>query len=113
DYLCGRFSSFRVRLGQLPLARMAPESAGQAREWLSAFIDGEFQRIRQIRARLKQIADADAAEAPERLWFEAGPEGENHRRYMLANKRVLNRSIGTFLAARTKSDAGAFDRSDL
>ena len=91
---------------------MAPESANQAREWLSNVIDGEIRRIREIRATLQGIADADAAEAPDRLWFETGPEGENHRRYVLSHKRVLNRSIGMLLTARTKAESGAFDRVD-
>ena len=108
----GRCVSFRVRLGQLPLARMAPESAIQAREWLSSLIDGEIRRIQETRAKLQGIADLDAAEAPDRLWFETGPEGENHRRYVLSHKRVLNRSIGMLLTARTKAESGAFDRVD-
>ena len=112
DDLVRRCGAFRARLSQLPLARMAPESANQAREWLSKVIDGEIRRIREIRATLQEIADADAAEAPDRLWFETGPEGENHRRYMLSHKRVLIRSIGMLLAARTKAESGAFDRVD-
>jgi hypothetical protein len=112
DSVLGRCVSFRVRLGQLPLARMAPESAIQAREWLSSLIDGEIRRIQEIRAKLQGIADLDAAEAPDRLWFETGPEGENHRRYVLSHKRVLNRSIGMLLTARTKAESGAFDRAE-
>ena len=105
DILVGRHKSFTSRLTRLPLARMAPRSPEQAREWLSAVIDREFQRVAKIRSMLAGIAEIDAAEAPARLWFETGPEGENHRRYLLSNKRVLNRSISTFLNARKQSES--------
>ena len=54
DYLSGRFSSFRDRLGQLPLARMAPASAGQARmaerdsSMASSSGSGRSARLKQI-----------------------------------------------------------------
>ena len=87
-----------------------PRVADQAGDWLTTVIEREIERILQIRSILSRIAQSDAAEAPARLWFETGPEGENHRRYLLSNKRVLNRSIGIFLNAREQSEAGAFDR---
>ena len=107
-----RLVSFTARLTRLPLAKWAPASTQQAREWLNAVIADELLRIREIQAKLQAIAELDAAEAPVRLWFEDGPEGENSRRYTLSHKRVLNRSIGMLLTARTKSEAGAFDRID-
>ncbi len=81
NLLLRQFSAFTHRLARLPLTRMAPESVDRARDWLTAVITREFQRIHQIRSRLKEIAEADAADARARLWFETGPEGENHRRY--------------------------------
>ena len=56
---------------------------------------------------LQEIADADLAEAPTRLAFETGAEGDRHRRYVLANERVLNRRFSLFLEARKRSEAGA------
>jgi hypothetical protein len=111
--LLRQFVSFTARLSQLPLAKLAPTSAEQAREWLHTVITAEFHRLQEIRAQLQAIADADAVGAPVRLWFETGPEGENSRRYILSHKRVLNRSIGVLITARTKSNAGEFDRADL
>jgi hypothetical protein len=110
--LLRQFVSFAARLSQLPLAKLAPTSAEQAREWLNTVISTEFHRLEEIRVRLQAIAGADAAAAPVRLWFETGPEGENSRRYILSHKRVLNRSIGILITARTKSNAGEFDRAD-
>ena len=72
-----------------------------------------FQRIGQVRAKLKQIADEDVAETPEPASGLRPDRTEKTTGGMLANKRVLNRSIGMFLTARTKSEAGAFDRIDL
>ena len=113
DNMVAQFKSFTHRLAQLPLARMAPEGVEQASEWLKTVINGEIERVGQIRAMLQGIADADAAEAPARLAFDTGPEGENDRRYLLSSKRVLNQSIGKFLNARKMSETGAFDYVDL
>ena len=106
-------NSFTLRMAELPLARMAPSDDVQARQWLTAVIERETERIRQIRAMLQKVADADAAEAPARLAIESGPEGENDRRYLLSSKRVLNQSIGKFLTTRNMSERGAFDYIDL
>ena len=54
-------------MAELPLARMAPLDDVQARQWLTAVIEAEMERVGQIRAVLQEIADADAAEAPARL----------------------------------------------
>lgn len=110
DYLLGQFVSPTARLRQLPLARLAPTNVEQARECLNTVISNEFYRIREIRAQLEAINEADPAGAPARLWFETGPEGENSRRYVLSHKRVLNRSISNLITARTRPEAGAFDR---
>jgi hypothetical protein len=112
DNVLRQFVSFIARLSQLPLAMLAPTSTEQAREWLNTVITAEFHRLQEIRAQLQAVADADAAGAPVRLWFETGLEGENSRRYILSHKRVLNRSIGILITARTKSNAGEFDRAD-
>jgi hypothetical protein len=92
---------------------MAPRDDEQARRCLTAVIERETNRVRQIRAMLQKIADADVAEAPARLAIESGPEAENERRYLLSSKRVLNQSIGKFLNARKMSEDGALDDSDL
>ena len=113
DGLVARLTSYTARLVRLPLERMASESVPPAREWLTKVIDGEISRLQIIRTTLAEIAATDAAEAPIRLWLETGPEAENHRRYALSNKRVLNRSVSNFLLARKQSEAGAFDLADI
>jgi hypothetical protein len=102
-------SAFKHRLAELPLARLAPEGGEQARLWLTGVIEGEMKRVRDIRAELEQIALADAAEAPARLTYEIGLEGDKHRRYVLANERLVSKTANDFFKARTMSETGAFD----
>ena len=85
---------------------MAPRDDEQARKSLSVLIAHELTRIGEIREILQAIADADLAEAPARMAFETGDEGERHRRYVLANERVLNRRFTLLLEARKKSETG-------
>ena len=85
---------------------MAPRDDEQARKSLCVLIARELARIGEIRETLQAIADADLAEAPARMAFETGDEGERHRRYVLANERVLNRRFTLLLEARKKSEAG-------
>jgi hypothetical protein len=93
----------------LPLARLAPAVDGQARQWLTRVIEGEIARIRQLRTELAPIAIADAAEAPARLTYEIGLEGDKHRRYILSNERLVNRTVSDFFKARDRSETGLFE----
>ena len=68
------------RLAELPLARLAPTDEQRARATIGEIVEKEAERIHQMRCRLRDIADADAAEAPARLAFKIGPEGDRHRR---------------------------------
>ena len=104
---------FARRLAELPLARMAPRDDEQARQWLSSLIEREMGRLIEIRAMLQEIADADLAEAPTRLAFETGAEGDRHRRYVLSNERVLNRRLTLFLETRKRSEAAARDAAPV
>ena len=97
--------AFARRLAELPLASLAPADGPRARQWLSAVIKRELGRIGLIRETLAEIADADLAEAPVRLAMETGHEGDKHRRYALANERVLNRRITLFLETRKMSES--------
>ncbi len=100
---------FKCRLAELPLARLAPKGKEQARQWLIGVIEGQIKRVGEIRAELAVIADADAAEAPARLTYEIGPEGDKHRRYILSNGRQVSKSVNDFFKARTMSETGIFD----
>ena len=86
---------------------------GAARQRLSAAVEEELARIGRIRARLQQIADADLAEAPVRLAFETGTEGDRRRRYVLSFERLINRRIDTFLKVRKASGSGELDLIEL
>jgi hypothetical protein len=98
-----QFDSFNRRLAELPLARFATESVEEARRWLSDVINHEIDRITPIVATLREIAEADALEAPLRLALETGPDGDKFRRYVVSNGRLANRTIDEFLKMRTLS----------
>ena len=100
---------FQQALARMPLEKLAPENAVQARQRLSAVVEEELGRIGRLRARLQQIADADLAEAPVRLAFETGTEGDRQRRYVLSFERLINRRIDTFLKVRKASGSGELD----
>jgi hypothetical protein len=104
---------FARRLAELPLARLAPKDEEQARAKLTAIIDQEVCRIRHVRQTLQAIADTDAAEAPGRLAFEVGPEGERHRRYGLSAERLVIKRFNDFLKTRGMSADGTFDTVDV
>jgi hypothetical protein len=105
DMVTKHCEPFARRLAELPLAALAPRDDQEARGFLTALIKRELERISEIRATLQAIADVDLAEAPTRLAFETGHEGEKHRRYTLANERVLNRRFSLFLTTRKMSSA--------
>jgi hypothetical protein len=104
---------FARRLAELPLARLAPRDEPDARERLTVIIEQQICRLRHLRQTLQEIADLDAAEAPERLAFETGPEGDRYRRYGQTNERQVIRRFDQFLKTRTKTEAGAFDLVDV
>jgi hypothetical protein len=97
----------------MPLDKLAPENEAQARQRLTAVVEVELGRIGRIRARLQKIADDDMAEAPVRLAFETGTEGDRQRRYVLSYERLVNRRIDTFLKVRKASGSGELDLIEL
>ncbi len=104
---------FQQALARMPLDKLAPENEAQARQRLTAVVEEELGRIGRIRARLQKIADADLAEAPVRLAFETGTEGDRQRRYVLSYERLVNRRIDTFLKVRKASGSGELDLIEL
>ena len=59
------------------------------------------------------VAQADEAEAPARLAFETGPEGDRQRRYGLSSERLVIKRFGDFLKTRGKIIAGTFDPTEV
>ena len=108
-----RCEPFARRLAELPLARLAPSNKEQARESLSTTINDERTRLQEILSVLHAIADADQAEAPARLAFETGPEGDRYRRYELTNERLALQSYDRFLRTRNFVVTGRFDQIDV
>ena len=109
----GCASRLQQAAARMPLDKLAPENEAQARQRLSAVVEEELGRIGRIRARLQKIADADLAEAPVRLAFETGTEGDRQRRYVLSYERLVNRRIDTFLKVRKASGSGELDLIEL
>ena len=104
---------FARRLAELPLARLAPKDEVEARESLMLVIDHETRRLQEMLLMLRSIASADLAEAPSRLAFETGPEGDRHRRYELSNERLALQSYDRFLRTRNFVVTGRFDLIDV
>jgi hypothetical protein len=104
---------FQQALARMPLDRLAPDNEDEARQRLMAVVDQELDRIDRFRDRLQKIADADEAEAPVRLAFETGIEGDRARRYVLSYERLVNRRIDTFLKVRKASSSGELDLIEL
>ena len=72
-----------------------------------------IRRLEPVRANLQHIAEADAAEAADRLAYETGPEGESQRRYTVSRERAMNRRIDRFLKVREAGIDGTLDQVDL
>ena len=72
-----------------------------------------MKRLTLIRAHRLEFADLDWAEAPARLAFETGTEGDRLRRYDLSRDRELIRAIGKFVDVRKASIGGTFDLLDF
>jgi hypothetical protein len=104
---------FARRLAELPLAKLAPRDEDQARERLNAIIDLERSRLMEIRMVLLSIGQADAAEAPARLAFETGTEGDRQRRYGLSNERLVIRRFSEFLRTRSMIASGTFEPTEM
>ena len=104
---------FQQAWARMPLDKLAPENQEEARQRLFAVVEREEGRIGRIRAMLQKIADADLAEAPIRLAFETGTEGDRGRRYILSYERLVNRRIDTFLKVRKASGSGELDLVEL
>ncbi|MGO9466805.1 MAG: hypothetical protein ACLQVF_21905 [Isosphaeraceae bacterium] len=85
-----------LRRRQLP--KLKPPDADAAREVLKALVDRQTSRLKLILARNQEIAEADAAEAPDRLAFDTSPEGEKLRRYVLSAARLVNQTVKTYLS---------------
>ncbi len=105
---------FARRLAELPLARLAPKDEEQARECLHLVIDEETRRLQEMMLMLRSIRNADLAEAPARLAYETGPEGDRYRRYELTNERLAAFRVTT-ASSRTRNFVvtGRFDLIDV
>jgi hypothetical protein len=91
-------SAYSKQLSKRSFANLQPPDANAAREALRALIDRQTARLKLILARNQEVAEARAADAPDRLAFDPSPEGEKLRRYLLSAARLANQTIKTFLS---------------
>jgi hypothetical protein len=92
------YITYSRELSKRSFAQLRPADAHEAREALRALVDRQTARLKLILARNQEIAEADAAEAPDRLAFDPSPEGEKLRRYILSAGRLANQTIQAFLS---------------
>jgi hypothetical protein len=90
--------TYSKELRKRPLAKLRPADAGAAREALLALVDRQTARLTLILVCNQELAEADAAEAPDRLAFDPSPEGEKLRRYVHSAARLANQTIKQFLS---------------
>ncbi len=82
------------------ISKLTPPDADSARAVLGALVDRQTSRLELILARNHEIAEADAAEVPNRLAFDTSPEGDKLRRYVLSAARLVNHTLNTFIKVR-------------
>jgi hypothetical protein len=92
------YSAYSKELSKRSFANLQPPDANAAREALRALVDRQTARLKLILARNQEVAEAKAADAPDRLAFDPSPEGEKLRRYLLSAARLANQTIKTFLS---------------
>ncbi len=92
------YGIYAKELRKRQLSNLTPPDAEFARETLKVLVDRHTSRLKLILARNHEIAEADAAEAPDRLAFDPSPEGEKLRRYVLSAARLVNQTIKTYLS---------------
>jgi len=86
------------------ISKLTPPDADSARAVLGALVDRQTSRLKLILARNHEIAEADAAEAPNRLAFDPSPEGDKLRRYVLSAARLVNQTLNTLIKVRKGLD---------
>ncbi len=89
---------YYTELKKRPSPKRMPRDAAAAREVLRALVDRQTSRLELILAQNQEIAETDAAEAPNRLAFDPSPEGEKLRRYVLSAARLVNQTLKTYLS---------------
>ncbi len=82
------------------ISKLTPPDADSARAMLGALVDRQTSRLELILACNHEIAQADAAEVPNRLAFDPSPEGDKLRRYVLSAARLVNHTLNTFIKVR-------------
>ena len=90
---------YRQELRKRRLRKLMPPDADSARRFWALWSTVTQPRLRLVFARNQEIAEADAAEAPNRLAFDPSPAGDKLRRYVLSAARLVNQTIKTYLSA--------------
>jgi hypothetical protein len=100
------YGIYSTELAKRPHSKLSPPDAEAARGMLRFLVDRHLARLKLIQARNAEVAEADAALAPDRLAFDPGPDGEKLRRYVLSASRLLNQTLKTYLSVARGPAAG-------
>jgi hypothetical protein len=89
------------------LKRFAPTNVYVAVRRLESVIDDQKRRIDEVRATRAELASENAAAAADVLASQTGLEGELARRYLVAHRRVLIRTVAMFYQIQNASEEPA------
>ncbi len=103
-------SAYAREIAKRPIADLKPPDAARAVPRVQ--IERHRARVRLRLARNQDLAEAEAADAPDLLAFDPSPEGEK-RRYLLATARLINQTIKTFLSLARIAPADASASGDI
>jgi hypothetical protein len=99
-------AQYRRRLEGRQVDRLRPADPAAARATLRAIVEKAMIRLEAKREVHQSHAALEAAEAADRLCFDASAEGEHLRRYHLAGQRALVRTVDSLLKLRRAEPAG-------
>jgi hypothetical protein len=99
-------AAYRRRLEGRQVDRLRPKDPAAARAALQAIVDKATIRLEAKREVHEARAALEAAEAVDRLAFDASPEGEQLRRFQLAGQRALLRTVDALLKLRRQETMG-------
>jgi hypothetical protein len=97
------YGIYLKELRKRKLAELTPQDAETARRVLQELVDGQIARLERLLRRNQEIAEADAAVAPDRLAFDPSPEADKLRRYSLSAARLVNQTLTTLIKLRKDS----------
>ncbi len=93
-------AGYEARLTGRHFSRLAPRDAATARQTLMEMASQAIESLTDNVKIYRELAELDAATAPERLSFDTTADGERLRRYALAHHRAWFRTFDLFTKIR-------------